>query len=473
MKHRNKNIVLENLLITDAASDGRGLARINNMVVFVPHTVPEDVVNVKIYRKKNNYAEAELLELVTPSPLRVKPFCDYFGVCGGCKWQNLSYEQQLFFKQKQVTDALTHIAKVPLPDATPILGSAQTTHYRNKLGYTFSDLRWLTYAQMDENPELKAATGLGFHVPKQHSKVVHIEKCWLLDDAHNEIRNEIYDFATKNNYEFYSTYTHKGFLRELIIRTTTNNELMLQFIFDADKPKLRNALLTHIQEKFAAVTSIFYYINTKVNEDLEGVEAQHFFGTHTITENLGHLKYEISPKSFFQTNSLQAFQLYSIIKQMAQLTGSELVYDLYTGTGSIALFLANAAKKVIGVEYVQEAINDANKNAALNGITNCDFFAGDMRAVLNEDFVAQHGAPDMIITDPPRAGMHPNVVEMMLKLAPKKILYVSCNPATQARDVHTMQHQYRVAAYQPVDMFPHTHHVENVLLLERIEVSPD
>jgi 23S rRNA (uracil1939-C5)-methyltransferase len=457
----------ENVLITDIGAEGMAIGRVNDVVVFVPQVIPGDVCDLQVTRDRKRFREARAVKIHTYSPDRVTPFCDHFGVCGGCKWQNLPYEKQLFYKHKQVADQLARIGKVELPEILPIKGSAKTTYYRNKLEFTFSSQRWLTAEEINTPDEIKREGALGFHIPGLFDKVLNIEKCWLQSDLSNAIRNKIREYAVENELEFYDIRNQQGLLRNLIIRTTSIGEAMiiLSFFYD-DKPR-RDTLLTALSESFPEITSLMYVINTKGNDTITDQEIIVFKGRDHIFEEMEGLRFKIGPKSFYQTNSDQAYELYKVAREFSGLTGNEVVYDLYTGTGTIANFVARQSKKVIGIEYVPEAIEDARVNSQLNGIGNTLFFAGDMKQVLSNEFIARHGRPDVIITDPPRAGMDAPVVETILNAAPDRIVYVSCNPATQARDLLLLDEKYIVVAVQPVDMFPHTHHVENVVLLQR------
>ena len=462
--------LLEKVTITDVAAEGKALAKVNDMVVFVPYVVPGDVVDLQIKRKKNKYAEAVAVKFHEYSSQRAVPFCQHYGVCGGCKWQCLSYEDQIKYKQKQVTDNLTRIGKVELPEISPILGSEKTKFYRNKLEFTFSDKRWLTEEEVKAEIKYEQMNAVGFHIPGAFDKVLAIEKCWLQDDISNQIRNTIRDYAYEHGLAFYNIRNHEGLLRNLMIRTSSTGELMvlLQVRVSADKDvEDAKALLAHVADKFPQITSLLYVVNNKCNDTINDLDVEVFKGNDHIFEEMEGLRFKVGPKSFYQTNSEQAYNLYKVTRDFAGLTGNELVYDLYTGTGTIANFVSRKAKKVVGIEYVPEAIEDAKVNSAINGITNTLFYAGDMKDMLTQDFINEHGRPDVIITDPPRAGMHNDVIDVILFAEPKRIVYVSCNPATQARDLQLLDAKYKVIAVQPVDMFPHTHHVENVVLLEK------
>ncbi|MBR4923402.1 MAG: 23S rRNA (uracil(1939)-C(5))-methyltransferase RlmD [Bacteroidaceae bacterium] len=462
--------LLEKVTITDVAAEGKALAKVNDLVVFVPYVVPGDVVDLQVKRKKNKYAEAVAVKFHEYSPKRAVPFCQHYGVCGGCKWQCLSYEDQIKYKQKQVTDNLTRIGKVELPEISPILGSEKTEFYRNKLEFTFSDKRWLTEEEVKAEVQYDQMNAVGFHIPGAFDKVLAIEKCWLQDDISNQIRNTIRDYAYEHGLAFYNIRNHEGLLRNLMIRTSSTGELMvlLQVRVSSDKDlEETKELLAHVADKFPQITSLLYVVNNKCNDTINDLDVEVFNGNDHIFEEMEGLRFKVGPKSFYQTNSEQAYNLYKVTREFAGLTGDELVYDLYTGTGTIANFVSRKAKKVVGIEYVPEAIEDAKVNSAINNITNTLFYAGDMKDMLTQDFINEHGRPDVIITDPPRAGMHNDVIDVILFAEPKRIVYVSCNPATQARDLSLLDAKYKVMAVQPVDMFPHTHHVENVVLLEK------
>ncbi len=467
---RNKKPLplLQNITITGLAAEGKAIAKVNDIVVFVPHVVPGDVVDLQVTKKKSHFMEARAVHFHKYSDDRTEPVCEHFGVCGGCKWQMLPYEIQLQFKQQQTVEQLTRIGKVDLPEVSPILGGKETEFYRNKLEFTFSNKRWRTYEEMNEGKVFDTMNAVGFHIPGQFDKVLDINKCWLMDDVCNQIRNEIKLYAIEHSLTFFDLRAQEGFLRTMMVRTTSTGELMLIVVFFYEDEELRNGLLKHIDEKFPQITSLLYVINSKANDTITDREVFVFKGADCIYEEMEVLKFKIGPKSFFQTNSDQAYQLYKVTRDFVGLTGNETVYDLYTGTGTIALFVAEKCKEVIGIEYVPEAIEDAKVNAELNGIENTKFFAGDMKDIFTEEFFTEHGKPDVIITDPPRTGMHNDVIDAILKADPKKIVYVSCNPATQARDVSLLALNYKITRFQPVDMFPHTHHVENVLLLEKI-----
>ena len=462
--------LLERITITDVAAEGKALAKVNDLVVFVPYVVPGDVVDLQVKRKKNKYAEAVAVKFHEYSPQRAEPFCQHYGVCGGCKWQCLTYADQIKYKQKQVTDNLTRIGKVELPEISPILGSEKTEFYRNKLEFTFSDKRWLTEEEVKADVQYDQMNAVGFHIPGAFDKVLAIEKCWLQDDISNQIRNTIRDYAYEHGLAFYNIRNHEGLLRNLMIRTSSTGELMVLLqvrVSDKKDVESTKELLAHVAEKFPQITSLLYVVNNKCNDTINDLDIEVFKGNDHIFEEMEGLRFKVGPKSFYQTNSEQAYNLYKVARDFAGLTGDELVYDLYTGTGTIANFVSRKAKKVIGIEYVPEAIEDAKVNSAINNITNTLFYAGDMKDMLTQDFINEHGRPDVIITDPPRAGMHNDVIDVILFAEPKRIVYVSCNPATQARDLQLLDVKYKVVAVQPVDMLPQTHNVENVVLLEK------
>ena len=478
--------ILENITITDYAAEGKSLARVDDMVVFVPWAVPGDVCDLQVRRKKHSFMEAEVIRYIKYSKVRTQPFCQHFGVCGGCKWQQLPYEEQLKMKQQQVFDQLTRIGKVELPEFRPILGSVKTLEYRNKLDFGCANKRYLTKEQMRDLPPApsegwgaKDVPAIGFHITGAFDKILPIEKCWLMDNLQNEIRNEVRDYAIGHGLSFFDLRQQVGLLRDLIIRNSASGEWLVIFQFHYDhttdetlvhSEKEAKDLMQYIADRFPQITSLMYLDNQKCNDTIGDQEILTFKGTDHIFELMEDLKFKVGPKSFYQTNTEQAYHLYSVARELAfsgltSETGKPLVYDLYTGTGTIANFVARQARKVIGIEYVPEAIEDAKINSEINGIDNTLFFAGDMKDILTDEFIAEHGRPDVIITDPPRAGMHPDVVKTILNARPERIVYVSCNPATQARDLQMMDEQYRVVEVQPVDMFPHTPHVENVVLL--------
>ena len=469
--------LLEHITIESVAAEGKCIFHYDDKVVFVPFCVPGDVVDVQITKKKHSFMEGRIERIISYSKVRETPMCEHFGICGGCKWQNLPYEEQLKAKQQQVFDQLTRIGKVELPPFQPILGSVKTKEYRNKLEFGCANKRWYTKEEIAALPPKEegqegnlSESAIGFHITGAFDKIYPIKKCWLMDDLHNEIRNEISRYAKDNSISFYDIRAQHGLLRDLMMRNSNTGEFMLlvQFHYDeeGDEQKAMQ-LLHHIADTFPQITSLIYVDNQKGNDTFGDLELTTFKGTDFIYETMEDLKFKVGPKSFYQTNTDQAYHLYCVARSFAQLTGGELVYDLYTGTGTIANFVAHQAKQVIGIEYVPEAIEDAKENSHVNGINNTLFYAGDMKDILTDDFIQGHGQPDVIITDPPRAGMHADVVKVILNAAPKRIVYVSCNPATQARDLQLMDADYKVAAVQPVDMFPHTPHVENVVLLER------
>ncbi len=451
--------------IVDIAAEGKAIGRWNEQVVFVPMAVPGDVVDVQVTNKRRRFMEGFVTSYVKKSPLRTEPFCEHFGVCGGCKWQHLPYPQQLAFKQQQVEDQLTRIGKVELPEILPILGSAKTTYYRNKLEYTFSNKRWMTREEIDAGAKIENPNALGFHIPGMFDKILDIKKCWLQPDPSNAVRLAIDAFCQAGSYEYYDARAHTGLMRNIIIRTASTGEVMVVVVFAREDEEKRVALLDHLVEKFPEITSLIYVINEKFNDTIGDQKTVCYAGRDHIFEEMEGLRFKIGPKSFYQTNSEQSYELYKVARDFAGLAGNEVVYDLYTGTGTIAHFVARNCRKVVGVEYVPEAIEDARVNSELNGITNTVFYAGDMKDVLNERFISENGRPDVVILDPPRAGIHDDVARVVLAAAPDRIVYVSCNPATQARDIALFDDVYRVERVQPVDMFPHTHHVENVVLL--------
>ena len=462
--------VLEHVRITACAAEGKALARVDDTVVFVPFVVPGDVVDLQVKKKKSSYMEAVAIKMHEASPLRTEPRCRHYGVCGGCKWQCLRYEEQLKAKQQQVEDALTRIGKVELPEFQPILGSRNIYGYRNKLEFGFSNKRWLTEEEVRQDVKYEVMDAVGFHITGAFDKILDITECHLMDDINNRIRNDIRQYALEHGLTFYDLRENRGLLRSLMIRNSNTGELMflVQFrIETSEEQQQADALMRHLGEAFPEITSLLYVDNHKANDTFADQEIHVVRGKDHIFEQMENLRFKVGPKSFYQTNTEQAYELYKVAREFAQLTGEELVYDLYTGTGTIANFVAGQARQVIGIEYVPEAIEDAKVNSELNGITNTLFYAGDMKDILNRDFIDQHGRPDVIITDPPRAGMHKDVIDTILFAAPRRIVYVSCNPATQARDLQLLDAEYKVSKVQPVDMFPHTQHVENVVLLER------
>lgn len=466
-KNKKPHPVLPEVTITDIAAEGKAIAKVNDIVVFVPFVVPGDVVDLQVTRKKSHFMEARPIHFHSYSPKRTEAVCEHYGICGGCKWQILPYDEQIRYKQKQVVDNLTRIGKIDLPEITPILGSAKTEFYRNKLEFTFSNKRWRTNEEIAEGKVFDTMNAVGFHIPGQFDKVLDINKCWLQTEESNEIRNEIRRYALEKELTFFDLRSQEGFLRTMMVRTTSTGELMVIMVFFYEDKDAQDGLLQHLADKFPQITSLLYVVNSKANDTITDQEIHVFKGAECIYEEMEGLRFKIGPKSFYQTNSDQAYELYKVARNFAQLTGNELVYDLYTGTGTIANFVAHQARQVVGIEYVPEAIEDAFVNSELNNIKNTLFYAGDMKDILNAAFIEKHGKPDVIITDPPRAGMHEDVIDAILFASPKRIVYVSCNPATQARDLNLLDAQYKVSAVQPVDMFPHTHHVENVVLLEK------
>ena len=463
--------LLENITITDVAAEGKAIAKVDNLVIFVPYAVPGDVVDLQIKRKKHSYAEAEVVKVHQYSDKRVKPFCKHFGICGGCKWQCLSYEDQLFYKQKQVVDNLTRIGKVEIPEVSPILGSKHIKEYRNKLEFGFSNKKWLTQEEISSGQKFDNMDAVGFHIPGAFDKILDIDQCLLMSDINNRLRNSIREYAISHQLSFYDLRAQTGLLRNMMLRTSATGEIMLlmQFCIRTDEEQSQaNQVLAHVHTNFPEVTSLLWVNNLKCNDTIGDLDIQTYAGTDYIYETMENLRFKVGPKSFYQTNTEQAYELYKVARNFAGLTGNELVYDLYTGTGTIANFVAKQARQVVGIEYVPEAIEDAKVNAQLNTLDNTLFYAGDRKDILNREFIEKHGTPDVIITDPPRAGMHTDVIDTILFASPQRIVYVSCNPATQARDLQLLSVAYQVKAVQPVDMFPQTHHVENVVLLEKI-----
>lgn len=461
--------ILENIQITDCAAEGKSLARVNDMVVFVPFCVPGDIVDLQVRKKRHSYMEAEVIRFVEKSAVREEPFCEHFGVCGGCKWQNLPYDKQLEMKQRQVYEQLTRIGKVELPEFMPILGSRKIREYRNKLEFGCSNKRWMTREEIASGEPAGEMRAIGFHITGAFDKILPIHNCHLMDGLQNEIRNFIYQYAIANDLTFFDLRQQTGLLRDVMVRNSNTGEWMVlvQFHYDEEGDRERSLqLMEALADRFPQITSLLYVDNQKCNDTFGDLELTLYKGNDHIFEIMEGLRFKVGPKSFYQTNTDQAYHLYSVARQFAGLTGEEIVYDLYTGTGTIANFVARSAKKVVGIEYVPEAIEDAKVNSDINGIGNTLFFAGDMKDILTDEFIAGHGRPDVIITDPPRAGMHPDVVETILRAKPRRIVYVSCNPATQARDLQLLDRLYKVVAVQPVDMFPHTPHVENVVALE-------
>ena len=461
--------ILENIQITDCAAEGKSLARVNDMVVFVPFCVPGDIVDLQVRKKRHSYMEAEVIRFVEKSAVREEPFCEHFGVCGGCKWQNLPYDKQLEMKQRQVYEQLTRIGKVELPEFMPILGSRKIREYRNKLEFGCSNKRWMTREEIASGEPAGEMRAIGFHITGAFDKILPIHNCHLMDGLQNEIRNFIYQYAIDNDLTFFDLRQQTGLLRDVMVRNSNTGEWMVlvQFHYDEEGDRERSLqLMEALADRFPQITSLLYVDNQKCNDTFGDLELTLYKGNDHIFEIMEGLRFKVGPKSFYQTNTDQAYHLYSVARQFAGLTGEEVVYDLYTGTGTIANFVARSAKKVVGIEYVPEAIEDAKVNSDINGIGNTLFFAGDMKDILTDEFIAGHGRPDVIITDPPRAGMHPDVVETILRAKPRRIVYVSCNPATQARDLQLLDRLYKVVAVQPVDMFPHTPHVENVVAME-------
>ena len=467
MSKKKTDLLLENVTIEAVAAEGKSIARVDGTVVFVEFAVPGDVVDIQVYKKKKNYMEGFVKRIVKPSPDRLEPFCRHFGVCGGCRWQPLPYALQLQAKQRQVWDQLVRIGHLEVPEIAPILGSDRTTFYRNKLEFSFSAKRWILREEDPEAIPENDRAGLGFHVGKFFDKVLDIKECWLQKEPSNAIRLFIRAYALEHGLAFYDIRENRGFLRNMFIRTTEKGDVMLIVCFAREDAEARTSLLDAVAARFPQITSLYYVINTKLNDSISDQECILYKGDEAIYETMEGLTFKIGPKSFYQTNSPQACKLYGVAREFAGLTGTETVYDLYTGTGTIAQFVAGRAARVIGIEYVPEAIADARINAQRNGIGNCTFFAGDMKDILTADFVAEHGRPDVVILDPPRAGIHPDVAEVILQAAPDKIVYVSCNPASQARDLAILCRDYEITAVQPVDMFPHTQHVENVCALRR------
>lgn len=471
MGKRNKQLpIIEQLEITDIAAEGKAIGKVDDLVVFVTNAIPGDVVNVQVTKKRKSFREGHPIEFTTLSPDRVEPVCEHFGTCGGCKWQMLPYPKQLHYKQKQIIDNFERLGKIDLStvEVLPILGAPKTEFYRNKLEYTFSSNRWFTREELDSDQEITDWNALGFHVPKRFDKIIDINNCHLQASPSNDIRLALRAYASENNLTFYNARTHEGYLRNVIIRLGADKELMVVVIFNSEDPAARVGILNHLRDKFPEITSLMYVINEKFNDTIGDLQVELYKGKDHLIEKMEDLQFKVGPKSFYQTNSEQAFELYKITRDFAQLTGTETVYDLYTGTGTIANFVARQAKKVVGVEYVEDAIKDAKINSGLNNISNTKFYAGDMKDVFTKDFIEQNGKPEVIILDPPRAGIHPDVIKGLVYANPDRIVYVSCNPASQARDLQLLEESYKVVRVQPVDMFPHTHHVENVVLLERI-----
>lgn len=464
---RRKKPFFENVLIEDIGAEGNAIARLNNMVIFIPMAIPGDLTDIQIIRKRKKYMEGRIINIHKYSEKRVEPVCEHFYICGGCKWQHLSYSDQLYYKEKQLIDALKRIGKVDLPQTEAIIGADKTLFYRNKLEYTFSSNKWFTKEEINSGEEFQQSNSAGFHLPGRYDKVLDIKKCWLQNEPGNQIRNFVREYGENRKLSFYNIKEHTGFLRNLIIRNSSLNELMVIMIFGEENKKETELLMNNINEKFPGINSLLYAVNLKKNDSLFDQEIICFSGKNYITEKLEDLEFKIGPKSFFQTNTAQALKLYQKVREFAQLTGSEIVYDLYTGTGSIATFIAAYAQKVIGIESVPEAIMDAEYNSKINKIKNTHFYNGDIKNILNETFILKHGRPDLIITDPPRAGMHNDVVQAIINASPSRIIYISCNPATQARDISVLAGTYKVTKVQPLDMFPHTRHIESIVVLEK------
>ena len=471
MARKKKELpILERITITDVAAEGKALAKVNDLVIFVPFVVPGDIVDLQVKKKKHHYCEAVAIKFHEYSNLRSEPFCPHFGICGGCKWQCLPYDEQIKYKQKQVIDNLTRIGKIELNNVLPILGSNKTIEYRNKLEFGFSNKRWLTPEEIAGGQEFTQMNAVGFHTTGSFDKILPIEQCRLMDNINNRIRNAVRDYGYEHNLSFYDLREHSGLLRNMMIRNSNTRELMvvMQFcIMNDNEQKEAENVMHFLSEEFPEITSLLYVNNRKFNDTIGDQEVIVYKGNDHIFLQMEELKFKVGPKSFYQTNTEQAYELYKVARDFAGLTGNELVYDLYTGTGTIANFVAKHSRKVIGIEYVPEAIEDAKINSQINDIDNTLFFAGDMKDILNKDFIEEYGQPDVIITDPPRAGMHKDVIDTILFAEPQRIVYVSCNPATQARDLTSLDEKYKVMGVRPVDMFPHTQHVENVVLLEK------
>ncbi|MBR3892628.1 MAG: 23S rRNA (uracil(1939)-C(5))-methyltransferase RlmD [Alistipes sp.] len=464
-KRRKDYPLIEGLHITTLAAEGKAMGKVDNQVVFVPMTVPGDVVDVQVRKHHRRFMEATVVRFIEKSPLRVEPFCEHFGVCGGCKWQSLPYEEQLNQKTKQVEDQLVRIGHLDIPEVRPCLGSERTREYRNKLEFTFADKRWLTYEEIAEGGDIVTTPAVGFHIPGCFDKVLDIRKCHLQVDLSNRIRLATKQFCIDNGYSFHNARAHEGLMRTMVIRTASTGEVMVIVVFNENDTERINALMSHLRDMFPEITSLIYMINEKWNDSLGDREPICFAGKDHIIEEMEGLKFKVGPKSFYQTNSEQAYELYKVTRDFADLKPTDTLYDLYTGTGTIANFCARRAKRVVGVEYVPEAIEDAKVNSMINSIDNTTFYAGDMKDVLSDDFIKRNGQPDVIILDPPRAGVDERVIEVIKRAAPQRMVYVSCNPSTQARDLALLSDMYTIEAVQPVDMFPHTHHVENVVKL--------
>lgn len=468
MGRRRKDYpLIEGLHITTLAAEGKAMGKVDNQVVFVPMAVPGDVVDVQVRKHHRRYMEASIVRFVERSPLRVEPFCEHFGICGGCKWQSLPYEEQLKQKTQQVEDQLVRIGHLAIPEVRPCLGSERTREYRNKLEFTFADRRWLTYEEIAAGGDIEAVPAVGFHIPGCFDKVLDINKCHLQADISNRIRLAIKSFCIEHGYTFHNARAHEGLMRTMVVRTASTGEVMVIVVFNEDDRERIDALMSYLRDMFPEITSLIYMINDKWNDSLGDREPICFAGKDHIIEQMEGLQFKVGPKSFYQTNSEQAYELYKVTRDFAELRDSDVLYDLYTGTGTIANFCARRVAKVVGVEYVVEAIEDAKINSAINGIENTSFYAGDMKDVLSDEFVRRNGRPDVIILDPPRAGVDERVLEVIKRAAPERMVYVSCNPSTQARDLALLDDMYEILAVQPVDMFPHTHHVENVVKLRR------
>lgn len=466
-RKKSEKIIFEKVVITDAGSEGKAVGKVNNRVIFVPFVVPGDIVDVETYPRRKAYFEGKAVAIHHYSDLRTEPVCEHFGICGGCRWQNMKYEHQLVYKQKQVEDNLTRIGKLQLPPIRPILPSPNIYHYRNKLEFTFSNKRWLTDITVETDFSGQNMNGLGFHIPRIYDRILDIRQCHLQPSPSNAIRLWVKDYADRNRLSFYDVRNHSGFLRNLIVRNTTTGQLMVILVVSSDEPEIISHMLSALSDEFPSITSLMFVINPKKNDIISDLPVHLFKGLPYITEELDGLKLKIGPVSFFQTNPVQVRTLYKTVREFAGLKGHELVYDLYTGTGTIANYIARHVTRVVGMDYIPDAIEDARENARMNGILNTVFFAGDIAKDINEDFIQQNGTPDVVITDPPRAGMHPKVLDQLIKMESEKIVYISCNPATQARDVAILSEKYEVKEVQPIDMFPHTQHVENVMLLKK------
>jgi 23S rRNA (uracil1939-C5)-methyltransferase len=463
-----KRKIIKNVLIRDFAAESKCVARVNNQVIFIENVAPGDVVDIEILKNKNKFLEGRAVKIIKYSKKRVKPFCEHYGVCGGCRWQHIGYEHQLEFKHNEVVEAFKRLGKFEIPEVRKTLGSKSTTHYRNKLEYTFTSKRWISKKEI-ESGDLVERNGLGFHKAREFDKIININTCHLQHEPSNAIRNSLRQFAIDHKIPFYDLIERTGFLRNLIVRTTTTGEVMVILQVSERDTKLITQIMNFLYDNFPIIGSLNYVVNNKPNDTFLDLNVVTFSGKPFITEKMENLSFRISPKSFFQTNTEQAYELYKIVREMAQLNSQDIVYDLFTGTGTIANFVSGNVRKVIGIESVEQAIEDAKINSAINNLTNVQYFAGDIKDILKKDFFDTHGKPDLVITDPPRTGMHERVVETLLRIKPTRIIYISCNPATQARDIGLMKNDYRVKEVQPVDMFPHTHHIENVVLMEKIQ----